>query len=151
MTFSGPCGQRRDHRDQARRESLLDCGRRRGRRIADEAERLDPSGVQPDRITEERHGGGADRRAHGRVHLRERGADDVQHLGRRHPPALDEGGHDPAPLHLGRDLRPGAVDDDDVVSGGPQGQRLARSLRRDAPTQLEDDPAHVVYSALIRT
>ena len=40
----------------------------------------------------------------------ERLAHHVDHLGRRHPPPVDELRHDPAPLHLGRDF-PLAVGD----------------------------------------
>ena len=81
----------------------------------------------------------------------ERVADDFEHLGRRHAPPVDEGCLDPAPLHLGGDLRAGAVHDDDVVPLRAERERGRRSLRRHPAAELEHDPAHVVYSALIRT
>ena len=65
--------------------------------------------------------------------------------------AVDEPDGDAEPLELGRDLRSRPVHDDDVMTGRMEGKRLGRPLGRDATAELEHDPAHVVYSALMRT
>ena len=143
--------ERRHDGDAAGRERLLDRRRRRRRRMPDEPERLHLGRLQADLVAEERERGRPDRGADVAVDLGERGAHDLQHLARRHPPPVDEGRVDAAALHLGRDLRPGAVDDDDVVALLPQGERLGRRGGGDAPAELDHDAAHVVYSALIRT
>ena len=55
---------------------------------------------------------------------------------------------DPTRLQLRGDLRPGAVDDDDLVAGGVT---LPHDLERvgcHATSELEHDARHVVYSAL---
>ena len=74
----------------------------------------------------------ADRRADVGVDGRERLADDLEHLGCRHAAAVDERRLDPATLHLGRDLRSCAVDDD---------VRRRRALRaRRGPTSAATRP-----------
>ena len=85
------------------------------------------------------------------VDLAERRTNDLEHLGRRDAPALDEGRHDPSALHLSCDLRPCPVHDDDVVPGRAEGKRLRGRHSRNTSTELAHNPAHVVYSALIRT
>ena len=146
-----PGRQRRDDRNPSGSERLLDCGRRRGSGVTDEPEILDLRGEQPDLVTEERNRRGADRGADLPVDLGERGANDLQHLGRGHAPPPDERRSDPPSLHLRRDLRPGTVDDDDLVARAMQRERLGCCPCRYPASKLEDDPAHVVYSALMRT
>ena len=69
-------------------------------------------------------------------------AHDVERLRRRHAPPADELHLEPAPLHLLRDLRAGAVHDADRVAGGAKARdRVGRSPRRRA-ANLEDDEAH---------
>ena len=119
--------------------------------MTDKPERLHLRRAKTDCITEERDRVGADRGADLAVHLGERIAYDPQHLGGRHPPAVNERGDDPPPLHLRCDLRPCSVNDNDIVPRRAQRQCLAGCDRRDPATELEDDPAHVVYSALMRT
>ena len=57
-------------------------------------------------------------------------------------PAVDEADGNAAPLHLGRDLRPRAVDDDDLVAGSCERDDLLRGSRRDGAAHLHDHPAH---------
>ncbi len=69
-------------------------------------------------------------------------AHDLERLRRGHAPPADELHLEPAPRHLLRDLRAGAVHDADRVAGGAQARdRLGRSPRRRA-ANLEDDEAH---------
>ena len=117
----------------------------------DVMERTDLGGLEPHLVTEEREGKRHDRAADVVVDRCERGPHDVQHLRCRHPPPVDEARVDSPALHLRRDLRPGPVDDDDIVSLHAQGDGLGRCGGGDAPTELDHDAAHVVYSALIRT
>ena len=60
----------------------------------------------------------------------------------RHAPSVDEPDLEPGALELGRDLRPGAVDDADLVPLR-QRERERRRLSRDRTADLEHDPAHV--------
>jgi hypothetical protein len=105
-----------------------------------------------DRVAEQRQGARPDRATDVALTCARDCAHDVEHLGvvTRRPSTKRR--IDPAALHLGRDLRPGAVDDDDVVALLPQRERLGRSRQlRPRPAELDHDAAHVVYSALIRT
>ena len=119
--------------------------------MADEPERVDLGRLQPDRIPEERQRKRPDSGTDVAVHLDKGASHDVQHLAGRHAASLDEGRCDSAALHLGRDLRPRSVHDDDVVPLLAQRERFVRGGGGDAPTELDHDAAHVVYSALIRT
>ena len=98
--------------------------------------------VEPDLVAEERHGLWADRLAEPGVDGGERLAHDRQRRVARHAPPVDEPNLEPGTLELGGDLRPGAVDDADLVLLG-QRERERRRLSRDRPADLEDDAAHV--------
>ena len=151
MTLSGPDASGATTGIPAVGQHVEERLRRRRNRVADEPERLDPSRPQPDRIAEQPDRSRADRRTDLGVHLGHRPADDVEHGVGRDPTTVDERRLDPTPLHLGGDLGPGSVDDDHLVPGAAQGMHLLRGLRGHAAAELEHDPAHVVYSALIRT
>ena len=49
------------------------------------------------------------------------------------------------------DLRPRAVNHDDLVPEPDELPHPTRGARRDAPAELDHDAAHVVYSAFSRT
>ncbi|PWQ88684.1 hypothetical protein DKX15_17985, partial [Enterococcus faecium] len=59
----------------------------------------------------------------------------------RDAPAADELDRDPAPLHLRRALRPGAVDDAALVLLGER-QDLSRDTAGDRAADLDDQTAH---------
>jgi hypothetical protein len=102
---------------------------------------------QADRVAHQSDRSRPDRLAHLGVHGRERLAYDLQPFRSRYAAAGDEGHVEAAPLHLRRDLRAGAVDDADLVRVGHE----VENVRDDAAADLEDDPTHVRYSALMRT
>ena len=56
--------------------------------------------------------------------------DDLERLLARHAPAADELHLEPAPFHLGADLRPGSVHDDDLLGLRELEDQLARRSRR---------------------
>ena len=147
-----PLRERRDHRDPACRECLLDSGGRGRDRVADEPERVDLGRPEPDRVAEQRRAPGArsPRRPRALTAASESRTTSSTSAVVDAAPG-DERGDDPASLHLRGDLRPGAVHDDDLVALRTQCERLRRRCRRDPAAELEHDPAHVVYSALIRT
>jgi hypothetical protein len=60
----------------------------------------------------------------------------------------NEAHRDTASLELRGDLRPGAVDDDDLVARSVPRPHDVEGVGRDAAAELEDDARHVVYSAL---
>ena len=130
-------GKRRDHGDAACSERLLD----RGRAPTAVGSPTSPSAstcVACSPIASPKSGSASGPIAAqtSRVDLGEGAAHDVQHLGRRHAAPLDEGGRDPAALHLGRDLRAGSVHDDDVVPLLPQRERLAAAAAATRPPSL---------------
>ena len=139
-----PGSKRSNDRNQPGCQRLLDGRRGRWRRVADKPESLDLLGAKPDCVAEERHCIGADRSTDRGVHLREGLAHDLQNLSGRHPATGDERRLDPAPLHLGGDLRTGTVDDDDIVALSPQRERLGSSGLCDPTAQFEHEPGHVV-------
>ena len=120
--------------------------------MADEPEGVDPGRTKPDLVSEQRH------RVPARSRRRPRrftSASDARTTSstsavvtRR--PSTNVGAI-PLPLHLGRDLRARAVHDHDVVPGRAQRERLVGRHGGNPTAELEDDPAHVVYSALMRT
>ena len=61
-------------------------------------------------------------------------------------PATNRGAQPPC-LQLARDLRAGAVDDDDLVAGRVPLEHEPAGVRGDAAAELHDDAGHVVYSA----
>ena len=142
-----PFGDRRDDRDPALAERPLD-GRRRNRdRLADEPELRQRAGSQPDLVADELKRRGAE--CGGKL-----GPDGDQRLshdggGRwtRDAAAVHELGTDPPAGKLGADLRPGAVDDHDLVACLHVLENVDCRHFRDPPADLDDDPAHVVYSA----
>ena len=71
--------------------------------------------AQADLVADEADGPRADRGAQLAVHLEQRLADDRQRVGVGDAPAAHERRGQPGARHRRRDLRPGAVDDDDVV------------------------------------
>jgi hypothetical protein len=64
---------------------------------------------------------------------------------------VDELHGDPAPLHLLRDLRAGAVHDYDLMALLAESEDPIRRFGGHGPADLHDEPAHERYSALIRT
>ena len=68
---------------------------------------------------------------------------------RRRP--LHELDRDVAPVHLLRDLRAGAVHDDELVALLTQAEDPVDGLGGDGTAHLHDEPRHERYSALIRT
>ncbi len=65
-------------------------------------------------------------------------------------PATKRDGN-PTALELAADLGPCPVDDDDLVPGLVQLQRVTDRGRRDASSELQDEAHYVVYSALSLT
>ena len=104
--------------------------------MADEPERVDLFGAEPDLVAEQRDRIRPDRSADLAVHLGERRTNDLEHLGSRDAPAVDEGRHDPSAFHLGSDLRPCPVDDDDVVPGRAQGDASTAASAATRPPSL---------------
>ena len=98
---------------------------------------------EPDLVAEEADGVGADRRADRRVDAREALAHDLEHLGRRDAPAVDELRLEAAALHLLRDLRAGAVHDADAGAGRAQLGDCLRDAARRRAAHFEHDDAHV--------
>ena len=142
LTFSGPSASGVDHRDEPGREHPQDLRRRGRQRPPDEPELGNVRRLQPDLVAGERDGVRPDRGAQLLVDGGEAVAHDVERLRRRHAPPADELHLEPAPLHLLRDLRAGAVHDADRVAGGAKARdRVGRSPRRRA-ANLEDDEAH---------
>ena len=78
-------------------------------------------------------------------------AHDGEGLRVREATAVDERDWNPAGLQLGSDLRPGSVDDDDLVSGVVAIESEADRVTRDASAELEHEAHQVVYSAFRRT
>ena len=100
-------------------------------------------GFQADLVPEERHRERSDRRADARVDGREGAAHDRERRLARHAASVDEPDLEPGPLELGRDLRPGAMNDADLVPLR-QRERERRGFSRDGAADLEHDPAHVL-------
>ena len=145
-------GERRDDGDAACGQRILDCGRRGRDGVADEPERVDPVRTKTDLVAEQRHRVPSDRGADLRRSPRRatsRTTSSTSAVVTRRPST--NVGAIPLPLHLGRDLRACAVHDHDVVPGRAQRERLVGRHGGNPAAELEDDPAHVVYSALIRT
>ena len=134
LTFSGPCGERRDDGDPAGGERVDDRGRRGGRRVADEPERLDlraPAGRSRRRTASTAAAPIAAQTSALTAASDSRTTSSTS--ARRHAPPVDERRCDPAPLHLGGDLRAGAVHDDDVVPRRRAGR--ARAAAASAATR----------------
>ena len=145
FTFSGPAASGSTTGNTAGGERVENSGWGARQRIADEAEPGCTRGEQADLVAGERHGRPADRRAHACVHGSERLADDLEARHCRHAATRHEADGDSAPLHRRGDLRPCAVHDDHVVTVCMQLERTPGGLGRDAATELEHDPRHVVY------
>ena len=107
----------------------------------------DSNRLDPDFVAHQADRGRADRIAQQPVHPDQGLADDLERGRARQPPAPYELDLEPPPLHLGRDLRTGAVDDAHLVSVLVQGQRPGGRGPGDCPADLEDDPAHHVPEA----
>ena len=97
---------------------------------------------EADLVAGQADGARTDRDAELRVHVEERGADDLDRGGTREPAPADEGDLQACRLHRRRDLRAAAVHDDGVAEFPEIGADHG-------PAHLHDD--HVVYSALIFT
>ena len=111
--------------------------------------------LEADLVPEQADRVGPDRRAHLGVHGRQALADDLEHLGSRHPPSGDERRRDPPALHPGGDLRPCTVDDHyrpvDLGEGGLDGvgrRPAGRSSRAAFP--VSGDPGGRLRRGAIR-
>ena len=138
FTFSGPGRERRDHRDPAGVEDAHEhrqvgerSGRRRGRAPAS------ASRAQADLVAEERHRAlaerGPERLVDGRERARARSRSPPAVVTRR-PPTNSTGM--PGALHLGADLRAGAVDDAHLVARARARARASADCAATAPPTL---------------
>ena len=134
--------ERCDNRNQSGGKRLLDRRRARGKRRADESELGHLHRVEADLVAEEGHRPRPDRGADPGVDGGERVPHDGERLGARHAPSLDEADLEAGALELGRDLRPSAVDDADVVPLS-EAEHERPALLGDGATDLQDDEAHV--------
>ena len=140
----------RDHRCLARRERVHDRRRAGGERLTDEAELGNTCRLHADLVAHQAHGG-AERGAELEVHAREGLAHDRQGSGVGHAAAADERDRQAEAVHLGRDLRAGAVHDAHAVPAGAEALHRGGRGPRHGTAALHDEEAHVVYSALRRT
>ena len=92
-----------------------------------------------DLVAEQRHRDGADRRAQFRVHRGERRPHDVECGRARDTAAADELDRQPEPLHLGRDLRPGAVNHRNLVTTCYKASKGRCGCGGGRSADLEDD------------
>jgi len=115
------------------------------------AERRHGDCEQPVALPVHRHGDVAELGAQRRVHLVQRLLHHREGCLRRPPPPADELDGDAAPLHLLRDLRARAVHDADLVAVFHEPEDAGRALAGDGTADLDDEPRHVLYSALMRT
>ena len=132
-------------------ESLLDRSRTTRERLADETELGHARRDEADLVADEVKG----RRAECGGQLGPDGDQRPAHDGEGRwiceTTAGDEPGGDPRRSQLGRDLRTGAVDDDDLVAGRVPFEREPDRVAGDASAELQHDARHVVYSAFRRT
>ena len=108
-------------------------------------------GVEAGLVAEHGDGDVAERGAEAGVHLCHRLAHDLEPGARRAAPAVHELDRDAAPVHLLGDLRAGAVHDDELVALLAQAEDPVDGLGGDRAADLDDEPRHERYSALIRT
>jgi hypothetical protein len=104
--------------------------------------------VQPDLVPDQLDGGRPEGNAQPSSDGDQRLAHDRERRRIGVAPATDEGDREPARLELRADLRPGAVDDDDLVTRCTPLEHVADRRGRDAPAELHHDSHQVVYSAL---
>ena len=107
--------------------------------------------LQADLVAGERDRRRPEGRGHVRGHLRQRFAHDREDGRARHATPADEPDGNRSPAQLLADLRARAVHDDDLVAGLRELERANGCLGGDRTADLQDDEAHVVYSAFRRT
>jgi hypothetical protein len=147
----GADGDGRDHRYASRSERFLDRCRPARERIAHEAQLGKRARLEPDVVA----GEGQCSRAEGGGQLgpdgKQRLAYDREGRSARHAAAAHELDWYSASPKLGADLRPGAVNDDDLLARTDEAQGSRCRDGGNASAELDYDATHVVYSAFSRT
>jgi hypothetical protein len=151
VDIEGPDAERRDDGNAAGHECLDDRPRPTGQRIPDTTKSGDLNRVEPDLVSEETDGACSKCATQRPVDGREGRTNDREPCFRGDAPAADELDGDPEALHLLGDLRPGAVNDADVMARVGELQDEPGRLVRHRTAAFEYDDTHERYSALIRT
>ena len=143
FTFSGPAASGATTGTRPRRERVHDRGGRGGQRLADEPELRDVRRLQADLVAGERHRERADRRAELGVDRRERLADDVERLGRRHAAPADESAPRARARSISAEICSPAPWTTQTSLRAASAAHERRRVGRDRSADLDDDPAHV--------
>jgi len=144
-----PDRERCDDGNLPRRERGEDRLRPARERVADPAEGRHRDGEDAGDVADDGNREVAERGAERVVHGDERFPHDLEREPRRAPAALHELHRDAAPLHLLRDLRAGAVDDNDFVALLAQAEDPVCRLGGDCTADLHHQPAHVPLRSLL--
>ena len=120
-------------------ERVLDGGRTTWEWLADETELRKRRRREPDLVTDEVEGRGAECGGQLGPDGDQRPAHDGEGRRIREATARNESRSEPDRLQLGRDLRAGAVDDDDLVARRMPFERDPDRVASDATAQLQND------------